>query len=481
MWMNLFDIIPENFFSIFQGKNRAIYAESLITLFDLLQNDESLISKNDFIKTLKDKNKDIESFSYEGEDLDDEEDSSLLMDTISSKASFICRRLEETGWIDIAMDPDTFDETIILPVYSIMMVRSFKDIISDEESPYLSLVHSTYSELKLEDEDQDELLYTTLDRCYNNTKKLKVELVTLVHSIRIFQNKLGKIFVTNKVLHDYFDVYKNKISDRYYHPLKTFDSVAKFRRPIIKILDGWIKDKDIRNRLIQQACIQNGTVDKKKIESDIITKINYITDTYDTINSLISSIDKEHNLYTKNSANKILYLNNTDKTIKGHLENIFKHYGIASQKAGRELGNILSGMQNCISFYDQGYIDSKSVTLPVLRKYRNEEVPLEMIDFTEVGDVMMKNFLNEAMNIYTDEKVYEFMDNVFGESEEVYSQDIPLLDYDAFVLLILATVKKDDDDCFYTIEEVDDEKIYNHGYIIPNFLFKKKQNMSKGA
>ncbi len=481
MWMNLFDIIPENFFSIFQGKNRAIYAESLITLFDLLQNDESLISKNDFIKTLKDKNKDIESFSYEGEDLDDEEDSSLLMDTISSKASFICRRLEETGWIDIAMDPDTFDETIILPVYSIMMVRSFKDIISDEESPYLSLVHSTYSELKLEDEDQDELLYTTLDRCYNNTKKLKVELVTLVHSIRIFQNKLGKIFVTNKVLHDYFDVYKNKISDRYYHPLKTFDSVAKFRRPIIKILDGWIKDKDIRNRLIQQACIQNGTVDKKKIESDIITKINYITDTYDTINSLISSIDKEHNLYTKNSANKILYLNNTDKTIKGHLENIFKHYGIASQKAGRELGNILSGMQNCISFYDQGYIDSKSVTLPVLRKYRNEEVPLEMIDFTEVGDVMMKNFLNEAMNIYTDEKVYEFMDNVFGESEEVYSQDIPLLDYDAFVLLILATVKKDDDDCFYTIEEVDDEKIYNHGYIIPNFLFKRKQNMSKGA
>jgi hypothetical protein len=479
--MNLFDIIPENFFSIFQGKNRAIYAESLTTLFDLLQNDESLISKNDFIKTLKDKNKDIESFSYDGEELEDEEDSSLLMDTISSKAAFICRRLEETGWIDIAMDPDTFDETIILPVYSIMMVRSFKDIISDEESPYLSLVHSTYSELKLEDEDQDELLYTTLDRCYNNTKKLKVELVTLVHSIRIFQNKLGKVFVTNKVLHDYFDVYKNKISDRYYHPLKTFDSVAKFRRPIIKILDGWIKDKDIRNHLIQQACIQNGTVDKKKVESDIITKINYITDTYDTINTLISSIDKEHNLYTKNSANKILYLNNTDKTIKGHLENIFKHYGVASQKAGRELGNILSSMQNCISFYDQGYIDSKSVTLPILRKYRNDEIPLEMVDFTEVGDIMMKNFLNEAMNIYTDEKVYEFMDNAFGEGDEVYSQDIPLLDYDAFVLLILATVKKDDDDCFYTIEEVDDEKIYNHGYIIPNFLFKKKQNMSKGA
>ena len=55
--LNLFNILPDNFFQIFSGKNREIYAHSLLILFDLFENDESLISRGDFIKTLKDKNR----------------------------------------------------------------------------------------------------------------------------------------------------------------------------------------------------------------------------------------------------------------------------------------------------------------------------------------------------------------------------------------------------------------------------------------
>lgn len=476
--MNLFDIIPENYFSIFSGKNKAIYAESLSTLFYLLQNDESLINKSDFIKALKDKSKVLESFTYEDEDFEDSDDDSLILNTLSSKASFVCKRLEETGWIDIAMDPDTFEETIVLPLYTISFLKSMQDIISDEESPYLSLVHSTYSELKLEDEERDELMYTTLQRCYENTKKLKVELVTLIHSIRIFQNRLGKLFQTNNVLHDYFDVYKKKISDRYYHPLKTFDSVAKFKRPIIKILDNWIKDKDVRNKLIIQASLSTQSNNKIDIENDIITKINYITDTYDTINELINSIDKENNQYTKSSANKILYLNNTDKTIKGYLENIFKFYG-KNLSEPSSLRKVLMKMQDCCGFYDQGYIDSKSITLPILRKFRLEGDPLQIVDFDAASEMVMQNFLEETRNIYTDERIYEFMENAFGDSQSVYMKDIPLIDYDAFICLILATIKKDDENCFYTIEEIDESHIHNREYIVPNFVFHRKENVGR--
>ena len=185
--MNLFDIIPQNYFGLFGGKNRYIYIESLLILFSMMENDENIILKNDFIKTLKEKAEDLDKFTYEDEEYEPEDNNdTLLMNTVSSKASFICRRLEETGWIDVAMNPDTFEETIVLPQYSIILLKAFKDIISDEESPYLSLVHSTYSELKLEDEEQDELMYATLLRAYENTKKLKVELLTLTNSIRIF-------------------------------------------------------------------------------------------------------------------------------------------------------------------------------------------------------------------------------------------------------------------------------------------------------
>jgi len=475
--MNIFDIIPSNYFSLFAGKNRQIYAESLTILFELLQNDEALINKDDFLKALKDKGASyIDKFDFKDEDLESiTDDATLVGQSLSSKASFIIRRLEDTGWIDISMDPESFEETVVLPQYSIVYLRAINEIIGDETAPYSSLVHSTYSELKLEDEEPDELLFTTLLRSYENTKKLKVELITLVHSIRIFQNKLGKTFDTNNVLHSYFDVYKTKISDRYYHPLKTFDSVAKFKRPIIRILERWVSEKTIRDKMIAQSALLSKNNNKHEIEKDIITKINYITDTYETINTLISSIDKENSNYTKSSANKILYLNNSDRTIKGHLENIFKYYA-KGVNTPRSLSKILSNMQDCSTFYEQGYINSDSVSLPLLRRMRYDGTPLEIVDFDEASAFIMDNFLQETKNIYTDERIYGFMLKAFGGDSDLKITDILLPNFDAFICLILATIKKDDESCFYTVEIIDDEKLENGEYIVPNLIFHRKEN-----
>ena len=474
--MNLFDIIPGNYFSLFAGKNRAVYLESLLVLYNLLESEESYIKKSDFIKTLKDKAKDIESFTYEDEEFDATQDDALLLNTLSGKTSFIVRRLEETGWIDIMMDPDTFEEGIILPQYSIIILKAFKDIISDEESPYVGFVHSTYSELKLEDEEQDDLMYSTLVRCYETTKKLKVELITISHSIRIFQNRLSKLFDTNRVLHDYFDVYKNKISDRYYHPLKTFDSVTKFKRPIIKILDKWLSTDEIRNKLIAQGMINSPNSDKKDVESDVIEKINYITDTYEKLNATINSIDKENNAYTKSSTNKILYLNNNDKTIKGYLENIMKIYARnINSNSTRNVTTILSKMQDSIYFYEQGYINSDSLTLPILRKIREEGVPMEIFDYDGDPSDLLNDFLDQTSSVYTDDKVYGFMLEAFGDKEEIGVADIPLVNFDALICLILAIIKKDDENCFYYVEQVDRSRIHTGGYIVPNFKFIRKE------
>ena len=475
--MNIFDVIPSNYFAIFQGKNRHIYAESLLILFDMLQHDEAIINKVDYLKALKDKGSAfVDKFDYSDENLDEfsEDDVLSMNQTISSKASFIVRRLEETGWIDIAVDPDNFEELVVLPQYTIVLLKAISDILSDETAPYLSLVHSTYSELKLEDEEHDELMFATLLRSYENTKKLKVELVTLVNSIRIFQNKLGKLFDTNNVLHSYFDVYKAKIVDRYYHPLKTFDSVAKFKRPIIRILESWVKDSSIREKLITQAALISSNNNKVEIEKDIITKINYITDTYETINVLIGSIDKENSAYTKSSANKILYLNHSDRTIKGHLENIFKFYAKNIDNA-RNLSKVLSDMQDSVNFYEQGYIDSESISLPMIRRMKYDGQPLELVDFDLANDLIMQNFLNETRNIYTDKRIYEFMETSFGSEKTLEAKDVKLPNFDSFVCLILATIKKDDENCFYEIEIVDDKKIKNGNYIIPNITFHRKE------
>jgi len=472
--MNLFDISAPNYFSIFSGKNKNIYMDSLMILYSFIQNEDVVIKKSDFLSALKDKEKFLNSLDIEDEDLTKEEKENINEGTTQVKASFILNRLIETSWINVVMDIDSYEEIIVLPPYTISILKTFNDIVSDEESPYISLVHSTYSELKLEDEEQDDLLYATLLRSYENTKKLKIELITLSHSIKIFQNRLTKLFETNDVLFHYFDIYKKKISDRYYHPLKTFDSVAKYKRPIIKILTRWLDDKDIRNKLILQASISAKSINKSDIENEIITKINYITDTYESINKLISSVDKENNLYTKASTQKILYLNNSDKTIKGHLENIFKHYA-SKINEHKELAKILTSMQDSFSFYEEGYIDSDSITLPLLKKYKEKGEPMEI--FTSYSDdTMMDSFIEETKNMYNDERIFDYMLKSFGKKNKITSKDFYINNFESLILFMLASVKYNDESNFYNVEiNLENKEVINGDYLIPDFTYIKKE------
>ncbi len=471
--LKLFDTIPDNFFSVLSSKNKDIYAMALLVLYRSLQTDEMSIKKDDFIRTLKEKATDLVmnfDFSEEGD-----EDDLGANPSLPSRAAFIVRRLEETGWIDIEMRTDTFEEYIALPSYSIQMLTFMNEIVSESEVAYNSLVHSTYSELKLEDEERDEFMYATLIRVYENTKKLRVELVTLGHSIRIFQNKLGHLFTTNEVLHEHFDQYKIRISDRYYHPLKTFDSVTKFKRPILSILQKWLKDDEIRQKLVMQCIMWGHHKEKVSAEEEIIDKITYIQDMYEQMNSMLAEIDEKHAEYTKSSATKIIYLNNSDKTIKGHLETIFKAYAKANSE-GVGLRGILSRMQDSISLYEQGYINPESITLPIIRKYREEGDPLPIIyNSEEAGDYTMQEFLDQTRNSFTDERIYEFMETAFQGENEVFIGDIPLPDFDAFILLILASLKKDDDNSFYIVEQ-GEGRVTSQGYVLPNFTFKRKEN-----
>ena len=92
----------------------------------------------------------------------------------------------------------------------------------------------------------------------------------------------------------------------------------------------------------------------------------------------------------------------------------------------------------------------------------------------EAGDYMMDIFLREAQSSYTDEMIYEFMQRAFQGEEEVLISDIPLPSFDAFVLLILGTLKKDDEKCFYEVIQ-EEGKLHSQGYVLPNIKFKRKE------
>lgn len=469
--MSLFTILPNNFFSILASKNKDIYAEALLLLYQSIEDNELLIKKNEYIRNLKDRLTEVsQSLVVNVEDDPDDEEEMI---NHADKASFIVRRLEEVGWIDVEVNPENFEEYIALPSYSIHVLSLLNNLVKESTAEYVSLVHATYSELKLEDEMRDEFMFATLVRAYENTKALNVELITLAHSIRIFQNRLGKVFSTNNILSDYFDLYKTRVSDRYYHPLKTFDSVAKFRRPILQILQNWLYDEEVRKQLVTQSLMWSRNKDREAAEADIINKINFISDMYEKVSETINQIDQKHHEYTKASANKILYLNSVDKSTKGHLDFIFKTYA-ETLASGGGVSPILNGFSDSLTFARHGYVIPDSLTLPIVRELRFTSEPLSLTDFDDVRDELIKGFLDQTSSQYSNDTIFDFMEMAFGDESEIHISDVPLVTFEAFLLLILATIKTSDEQCFYIIE-TDPGKVSSQGYRLPNLRFVRKE------
>lgn len=152
---------------------------------------------------------------------------------------------------------------------------------------------------------------------------------------------------------------------------------------------------------------------------------------------------------------------------------IFKIYAeyIITDKSIRP---ILNAMQDSVVMSTQGYVTPDSVTLPIVRRYREAGEPLRIVDFDAASEMLMQGFLDETRNIFNDARVWDFMEMSFGDDSEINVKEIPLPDYDAFILLILATLKTNDEQCFYTVEKLEGQ-VHSYGFSLPNLLFKRKE------
>lgn len=479
--MNLFEKIPDNFFSILSSKNKNIYGIALLCLYEALSIYRNKIRKSDYLDMLKSRGeKEVALFDFSSEDIENE--TSLIYEpSLQAKANFVLRRLIDTGWVLIEQDVRLGCEYLLLPTYSISMLSILYEFIATSDKKYVSYVHSTYSDLKLEDEEQDEYMYKTLESAYNNTKSLEIEVAKLDHSIRVFHRQLSGIFSPNEVLVQHFDECRDDVIDPIYHPLKTSDSIILYQGPITSILKRWSLTSSVFEKLVKQALHENHNLKNEiEAEQDVLKKINYIQDTYARLTNEIGDIDKTQSDYIKASTEKVIYLNNNDKSIRGKLETIFlaTAKAIAGEKEGT-YKDITKDLQHTILFYQQGYFDSESVAKPYRRNVRYDGEPLALDEeiSDDNGEGLMKSLLsiNEA---YSEDAIMEFMKEKFHGLDEVALKDIPIHDIEDYIMLILGSAKASSKASFYDVlhpSEEEDQSVSIKDYQMPNLRYIKKE------
>lgn len=484
--MNLFDKLPENFFSVLSRKYKAVYSFALLTLFETLKTYKTKIRKTDYLNALRAHGEDIMGlFDVDLDKLDDKPDEEqipyVLDDSaVSSKINYIFRKLCSTGWIDVERDLQTNVDYLYLPSYSIRMLQLISELSSDT-ALYIPLVHQTYSELSLENEKEDDYMFRSLVSARKNADDLELNVTLLHHSICVFGHNLSSVFDPNEVLRQHFDIFKSEVGDKVYHPMKTYDSLGLYSIPVIAILHKWQADTRIMAKLVSQAKYDPAYMKMKSSEVNLALNrmLQETIDIFSRLSDAFAEIDKANAKYTKAVQKKVNFLSASDKTIKGKLDAIILQIAKSLDKAPSssdaaiETIDIVQQASQTIAIYHQGFVNSDCLTMPFKREIREESEPLPLEDQFAGDDSLVNSFFDDEVNRFSMEAIENFMLQCFGERKVITTDDIEIPDMDHLILLILGTVRAEFGDMFYNIEKIG-EQTKRGQFALPLYRFSRK-------
>lgn len=463
--MSLYDIIPENLFSILASKNKGLYCNALFVVLDSFKAHLKIPKEEMSLMIQSRLEKDIDAADFAEEDVNENESG------LSGKAHFLIRKLKETGWIIVEYEDD-FKEYVTVPNFSYKIMQTLFDITNVKETENFAYVYSTYSSLKTANETKNPFeMITALNDAEQRTKLLVESLTSVFHDIKYFNQKLVDRVSVNQVIADHFSSYQEEVVAPILQPLKIRDSVPKYKQPIKNILQEWLVYEEIMDRMVEFLQKTNGG-EPDEIRAEIISKIHYILSTYEMLeDDYIDPIDDRNRKYTRSTAQKIDYLINADTTIKGTLVSLL--HSLSDKTLSN---NTLEKAQELFEIYELGYINEESLYQRKKGKPRERKSELIMTDdrekFEEKAKVAARLLMDKR---FGRERVYQFISDALGDMDMVDISDIPILDDESYVMTLLTVANARNKDRNYDIK-IYDETISVGKYEIPKITYIRRKS-----
>ena len=473
--MGLFEVIPSNLFSIFNSKSKDVYVSSLFVLRQAFKQ-ELVIEKDKLIQQLSA----VLSTEILTLDLDEEEtfnDGKKLSKDTMSLSRFIVKRLCETGWVEIEYGVDTsFKEYIALSPYSIKIINTLYAILKEDEQGYNTHMYAIYSNLIQADNERKDFMYTALLNAYDRTNELENDLKSLYHNIRRKFNKLGFLNTVNEVLVDHFDNYQKRIINQIYMPLKTKDSLNRFKGSIVEILLKWLRKVESVEELEKQAFNFHKFNSLDEAREDVITKIYFIVDKLNELEEMVDKIDDKNTNYVSATTEKMKALLNNDKSIKAKMSKLIDKLADAPNEAEQDA--LLEPFYDYIPLQRSGYLSESSLFVRSYTAPMMSSEPLELDDgnYDHIDDIA-SSFIENMNNTYSHKNVVEYVEKrVLNNKNELESAQLKLDSDEDLILTIHSMLKGWDKNIFYKIE-LQEGNVPTSGYNIPKMTYLRRRKL----
>ena len=467
--MALFDKLPDRFFGILSSSKKELYVEALFVLRQAFLS-EMEIRRDDFASMLMNY---LESEMLTAEFPEEEDDSPADMEdltSLSGKAYYLIRRLRDAGWLEVEFDSSTFEDYITVPDYSVTMMDVLYSLSQEKVQEYNSYVYATFAALENAGENP-EFRFQALLAAYQNTENLIRELKSLYNNIRRYQQRALNQMSANVLLAEHFDDYREQVVNAIYYPLKTIDSVPRFKHRLLKILNEWVLKEDTLEEIVRQGVERHVFVDEEAGREDALGMINYIADSYENVEETIAKIDQRHTSYTRASTERIRYIINSDQSARGKLVDLLQNVSRDDRLQGQ--------MEEAVHAYRHEFADHGSLYARVKRTKRTEGKPLAIKERPK-NEGLVESFLEDVRKRYTNPKIDRYMLGLFGDRDSFMTAEIEMENDEEFILFLLGTIRGREKSAPFSVR-FQEGNVDCGGYSLPQAVFRKKKSPSKST
>lgn len=446
---NIFDILPDSFFNIFNGNNKRIISDCLYLVYDSFKNDLSFsISKEDILMIFQD---------YFDSHITEVESEDFLI-TSRDKSLYVLKRLRECGWVSEDVE-ENYEVVITFEDYAIKILDALFTLNIESDAAYSGNIYNIYISFETFDLNHGDLVFET---AYENTKELATRLKNLNSSIKKYIQRLLDEGIKDDLellLTSLLEDYQSKIVDRAYYNLTTYDNPSKYRNKIINNIENIINNHDYVEYIISLI------MDKKKIDYNSASELlynqsDYIIDSFEHIEDIMQEIDNKNTRFVGSAINRIKFLLNNKKDIVGKINNIIK--GISNGIEVNDLGNIYLNQFTSVDSLYTPRVFNKTISSEI-----EDNIILDENKRNQVINQIKKS--EQYSHKYITKMVMQLLKNgpFLGSS-------LPLDSNDDLITLVLIYLYGYTYGSKYVVEPLDKEVIKNN-YRFIDFKVKEKK------
>src|SRR5512133_1059015 len=335
---NPFDTLPGNLFNLLSAQGRITlqrhYIAILLRLYALaefnrfgLMREGAVAEIVDYLKTAGAEAEIAAEIEANPDDAPGEagEESAGTVNgqkSVQDYASYLLRRLAETGWIEREQHAD-YSETIILPDYAFTLLEAFRAIQEQKPREFAGQLYTAHQLLTSATTNKDFSPALAVTQAYENVRQVVRGLSELNQNIRRYVERATRERDVADLLHLQFDDYAQTLGPTY-HALKTSDHVSRYRRDIINQVQLWQNDGEWLDRAAEEMASQS-RLSPAQAGQEISHYLQFIAHQLEGVDPILDDIDHRHAAYLRTSLRQIRYqLGSADGSFKDRLGSLAK-------------------------------------------------------------------------------------------------------------------------------------------------------------